>query len=107
MLTKSLVTPYFTQPLFRLRTEAVARQYVNVSNRLDVSYRGRDTEVFVEVPAALFTVMRTLKVPVDSSVTLFLEEDGQKMLFGLVVDEEQLYDLWHYTKDSLPKGTLL
>lgn len=107
MSKRSLVTPYFTQPLFRLRTETLEKQYINVSNKLEVSYQGEDTEVFIEVPAALFTVMRTLKVPVDSAATMYLDEDGPRMLFGIVVDGEQLFDLWHYTMDTLPKDLFL
>lgn len=109
MPTRSLIVPRFTRPLFRLRTDPLKtpRSCINVSNMLEVSRRGKDTEVCVDVPAALFTVMRTLGVSPDSNVTMYLEEDGPRLLFGILVDDEEVYDLWHYTRDQVHSSLLV
>lgn len=109
MSTKSLIIPRFTRPLFRLRPDPLKtpRRCINVSNTLEVSFRGRDAEVGVDVPAALFTVMRTLGVSPDSNVSMYLEEDGPRLLFGIMVDEEEVHDLWHYTRDQVHDSILV
>lgn len=61
----------------------------------------------MEVNTTLFHVMHTLKVSPDSDVSLFLEQDGRKMVFGIEVDRDTVFDLWHYMMADLPNGILL
>lgn len=103
---QSLITPRFSSPLFKLKTMAQPLQFANVSNALEVSKGSREFLRYVEVPATLFSVMRSLAVPQSVDVTLFLEQDGPRYLFGMVTSDDQLYDLWHYTHDALPAGLL-
>ena len=79
-----------------------ARQVANVSNRLEVSHRRKELVKYVNVSTTLFQIMLALYVPIESEVTLFLDTDGPRMLFGILIDEDQLIDLWHYTMDQVP-----
>jgi len=96
----------FPTPLFALKPDAMARQYVNVSNRLSIAYRGREFEKYVQVPATLFPIMRALGVSRSSEVTLYLDEEGKRMVFGIAIDDAQIIDLWLYTHDRIPPSFL-
>ena len=97
----------FDRPQFKLIPQAMEVQYANVSNCLDVTTRRGDHTVFVEVDTSLFTIMAALGVKLDSEVTMYLEYHDQRWLFGLVIDDEQLIDLWYYLPDSVPRSILL
>ncbi len=109
MATRSLITPRYTRPLFRLQADPLkSRQScINVSSILEVSRRGRDSEAHVVVSATLFTVMRQLRVSLESTVSMYLEDDGPRLLFGIMVDGHEVHDLWHYTRDQIPDALLV
>lgn len=97
----------FDKPTFTLRLSGETINYANVENTLTIDHRGRSYQKTVEVPALLFTVMRRLSVPVDQPITMYLEEYGRKMVFGIALTgTDQFLDLWFYTFDQLPKGML-
>lgn len=102
MLARPKAVTLFKAPLFTLRQAPATQQWANVSNTLDVLHRGREGVRLIQVGTALFPVLQFLKVDPESVVTLFLEDDGNRFLFGVVVDDEELFDLWHYTPDQVP-----
>lgn len=77
-------------------------RYANVSNLLEVTRGRRSKTVAIEVHTSLFGLMKRLGVPVDSSVTLYLDYCGAGWMFGLFVDDEHLYDLWRYPSSKIP-----
>lgn len=109
MAIRSLIVPRFTRPLFRLQADPLRtpRNCINVSNILEVSRKGRDSEAFVVVPSGLFTVMRQLRVSPESTVSMYLEDDGPRLLFGIMVDGQEVFDLWHYTRDQIHDALLV
>jgi len=90
------------KPRFQLKPDASARQYANCSNLLEVVINNRARTVAVQVPAVLFHLMQFLKVPVGADVSLYLDQEGAIMVFGLCVNGTEIHDLWTYTKASLP-----
>ncbi len=92
----------FDSPQFPLMVAEQEVQVANVSNRLEIGHRGKDLIKYLNVHTVLFQIMWALGVPVDSSVTLYLDDDGRKMVFGMLVDDNRLIDLWHYTFDQVP-----
>lgn len=107
---KELHTTRFDRPVFKLIPMDHPMQWANVSNKMSVTHRGNDYSVYTEVPTSLFPILAYLEISVDSTVSVFLEDDGPKMLFGIIVDEDSeepdLFDLWHYTMDLVPKEFL-
>lgn len=103
---RTAITPRFDKALFPLVPMDHQQHWANVDNTIDVQYRDREQVAFIEVSATLFPILADIGVPVDSNVTLFLESDGPKMLFGIIVDDTVLYDLWHYTMDRVPRELL-
>lgn len=103
---RTQLVPRFNKPLFSLVPMDRSQHWANVSNAVEVSHNGRDSVAYIEVSATLFPILADLKVPLDSEVVLFLEDDGPRMLFGIIVDGEQLHDLWHYTMDKVPASLL-
>lgn len=97
------MTPLFDTPLFPLIPGSRTMLYGNVSNLLEVSKEGRAKKVPIEVHTSLFGVMSHLRVPVESHVTLYLDFDRGAWVFGLSVDENEIYDLWHYREAKLPE----
>jgi len=92
----------FQAPSFALKPDTSPRMHASVSNRMQVAYRGREMEKLVQVSSALFPILRVLGVKPENQVTLYLDEDGRKMVFGLIIDDERIIDLWHYTMDRVP-----
>lgn len=90
------------KPLFQIKPDVSARQYVNCSNLLEVVTNSRAHTVAVQVPACLFQLMLFLKVPVGADVSLYLDQEGSQMVFGLCVNGTEIHDLWTYTRASLP-----
>lgn len=90
------------KPLFKLLPDASPRQYANVSNLLEVVRGGRVTTAHIQVGASLFHLMHYLGVPVDAEVSLFLDQEGDRMIFGISVNEDQIHDLWSYSIKLLP-----
>jgi hypothetical protein len=85
-----------------------ARMYGNVSNALEVQLPRR-TSFFVHlaVPTELFTFMREIaKVPPQAACSLSIDVNDDGMgLFCLLVEhggDWKLYDLWAWTRGSLP-----
>lgn len=105
-MSRSQVTPIYPSPLFKLVPMDAPQMFANVSNSLEITHNGREYQKYVEVGTALFQALRVLKVEPESEVTMFLEDDGPRMLFGIVVDGEELHDLWHYTRDRVPQSLL-
>lgn len=103
---RTSVVPRLDSPLFTLVPDTHRRDYANVSNLLDVLYRGRETTVPVVVNTTLFQIMASMHVEVGSAVTMFLEEDARRLLFGIVVDDREVFDLWHYMMDDVPPRLL-
>lgn len=104
--SRTSITPIFDTHQFLLRSDPSPRQFANLSNRIDVTLNRVAFYRYVEINSFLFTLMRALKVSRDSEAEMFLEVDGPKMLFGLVVDDREVYDLWHYTRDQIPHQVL-
>lgn len=109
------LAPLFPRPLFRLIPDQAARPYANVSNELGIYYRGRDSVALVQVPAELFSVMRYLRIPRGSAVSLYLDqinedERAPRFAFGLVytdkADRERIIDLWEYGGGEVLPGFL-
>lgn len=76
--------------------------YGNVSNLLEIAKDGRAKKVPIEVNTTLFSVMDKLGVPVHSRVTLYLDFERGGWLFGISVDENEIFDLWRYRSNALP-----
>jgi hypothetical protein len=102
MKTATLTPTRFDSPQFPLVLASGPADIANVSNALEIGYRGREMVKYLNVHTGLFQIMLALNVPLDSSVTLYLDEDGRKMVFGILIDDNRLIDLWHYTTDQLP-----
>lgn len=78
------------------------RNYGNISNRMEVTERGRTYYVLVAVPTCLFTFMAQVAgIKPSQEVTLSLEKLGDYFVFSLMTDTS-LYDLWSYPGDSIP-----
>lgn len=92
---------YLDKPLFKLKPDN-PRQYANVSNALEVTERGSSRVRHVQVSTSLFHLMRTLKVPVSSQVTLYLDIEKDRAVFGMMVDDLDIHDLWDYATKLLP-----
>jgi hypothetical protein len=92
---------YLDKPLFKLKPDT-PRQYANVTNALEVTERGKAWVRHVQVSTSLFHLMRHLKVPVSSAVTLYLDIEGPVAVFGFMVDDQDMYDLWAYSSKLLP-----
>lgn len=102
----SKIPVLFDKPRFALRVADSHQMYALVDNELEVSYAGQDFSRYVDVPTELFTLMKFLRVAPDQHVTLFLEEDGPFLLFGMIVSDEVVHDLWHYAVNSVPPAML-
>lgn len=105
-ILKTSITPIFDNHQFLLRVAKKPRQFANLSNRLDVDLARTSFTRYIEINSFLFTILRRFKVSRDSEIELFLEADGNKLLFGMVIDNREVLDLWHYTRDQLPWGLL-
>lgn len=51
--------------------------------------------------------MESLHVPLGRPIYLYLEERSSYMLFGFTVDDQDLYDLWVYTKNQVPSNIMV
>lgn len=89
-------------PLFKLKPDKAPRQYANVSNRLEIARAGEVYHVLTQVGSGLFTLLRFLKVAPSSSVTMFLDFDQGRAVFGVMVDDLDIFDLWDYAPNLLP-----
>ncbi|MEG1121222.1 MAG: hypothetical protein RSE62_03365 [Citrobacter sp.] len=101
----SAIATAFSGPQFPLLPDDRARYYANVDNRLQFVYPdGRVRNFPIVVHTSLFSMMReVLKVPVDSEVTMYLSDTGdRRFVFGIMWDEEDFTDLWYYTPATLP-----
>lgn len=92
----------FPNPAFALKPDTQTRRYANVSNSLNIFYGGREYTRLIQVGTALFPIMRLLRITPEDQVSLYLDEDARKMVFGLIINEERIIDLWHYTMDRVP-----
>lgn len=99
-----MIQPLFDSPSFPLKTDTGSRNYGNVRNLLSISpARGRSAALIpIEVPTALFPIMSRLGVPVDSVVTLYLDEARSGYVFGIEIDGSEIFDLWVYHESKLP-----
>jgi hypothetical protein len=92
---------YLDKPLYKLKPDE-PRNYANVSNALEVTERGGVRIRHVQVNTSLFHLMRALKVPVSSQVLLYLDIEKDRAVFGMMVDDTDMYDLWSYSTKLLP-----
>lgn len=92
----------FDRPQFPLIPARDPMKYANVSNLLEVSRNGRIKRYPIEVHTSLFSLMRYFGVPVNSEVTLYLDRVDGRWIFGMLVNEDALYDLWHLPDNKLP-----
>lgn len=86
--------------------------YANVDNRLEVVLDEGETSFLVPlaVPTGLFTLMRdVMKIPIGETVKLSIDElregDEKSYVFSLMCGDS-LYDLWQYSRGSLPSWIL-
>lgn len=92
-------------PLFKLKPDKAPRQYANVSNRLEIAKAGEVYHVLAQVGTGLFTLLRFLKVAPTSRVTMYLDHDKGQAIFGVMVDDLDVFDLWTYPAGTLPPFT--
>lgn len=93
------------KPLFPLRPDSSPRLYANVSNALEIVRGGEISVRHIQVGASLMTLMRALKIPQAASVTLYLDIERGRAIFGLVVDNLSFHDLWDLPEAALPPFT--
>lgn len=98
------MTVLLDKPLFPLKPDS-PRLYANVSNALEIVRGGEISVRHIQVGASLLTLMRTLKVPQSASVTLYLDIEKGRAIFGLVVDNLIFHDLWDLPVAALPPFT--
>lgn len=102
----------FQTPQFRLLPDPQGhRLYANVDNLLEIATQEGLATAPVQVPASLFVLMKdVLRVKPESSVSLAVDEVEQgedvRYVFSLLVDDQQIYDLWDYSPNSLPAWLL-
>ena len=94
----------FRSPQFKLLPDPKGhRYYANVDNLMSVTIDDDEFFVAVAVPAGLFTIMRlSLKVPPSAEVKLGLDQHGERFVFSILYGEDNLYDLWDYSSQSVP-----
>lgn len=78
------------------------RWYANIDNRLEVNAGGKPFHVAVAVPTMLFSLMAdTMRVDRDTECTLAIDLVGERYVLSLLAGDD-LFDLWHYSKGSIP-----
>lgn len=83
------------------------RMYANLENRLEIALTSSSHTVAVALPTGLFHLMKdVLKVPPEDQVTLYIDQVGEKYVFGLLQGSSTLVDLWEYTLKTLPAWIL-
>lgn len=92
----------FDTPQFPLIPAAGRMDYAIVSNLLEVSRGSNRLQVPIEVNTSLFSIMARLGVGKDSKVSLYLDYNHHQWIFGIFVDEQELYDLWVVPVKKLP-----
>lgn len=101
----------FPRPEFKILPDLNGhRMYANVDNRLEVALDEGNTTfgVALAVPTGLFTLMRdVMKVPIGETVKLSIDEvivgeDAQKEYVFSLMWGDNLYDLWKYSRGSVP-----
>lgn len=93
---------YLDQPLFKLKPDTEPRLYANVSNRLEIAEAGRVRYALVQVNTSVFHLMHHFGVPPTAEVTLYLDVERDRSVFGITTDDGQFYDLWVYLTKLLP-----
>lgn len=98
-----MLEPVFDRPQFKLTPDTIRRMYATIDNGLMIYTGGRDLLRPVLVPAEMFTIMDFLRVPVVSEVRMYLDDTDRegRMIFGVVVDDDELFDLWHVSKADM------
>lgn len=90
------------KPLFNLKPDAGPRLYANICNTLEVVRAGKVSYRHIQIGASLFHLMHHLKVPVDSEVTVYLDIEKGRAVFGIMINEQSIHDLWSYADNLLP-----
>ena len=90
---------------FALIPDTYERSYGNVSNLLVFEDAdGNAREYPVVIPTALFTIMRQiLKVEPTDEAFLYINQQDEWYVFGIVWSIHEFTDLWLYSEASLPK----
>lgn len=88
------------------------RKYGICSNELAVVTNQGTHHVAVAVPTGLFTFARAMEIPLEAEVKLLLMEESEVdtitgeeksiYIFSMLYGEEGLFDLWQYTRGSVP-----
>lgn len=105
----------FDSPQWPLLPDPEHRWYANVDNRLEIAQRSKTKFVTVAIPTGLFTLMKSVcNVSTTESCTLAIDEyvsdsEEPRYLLSMHVTggvEDRLYDLWTYSRGSLPQWML-
>lgn len=102
----------FPRPQFALLPDSKGpRWYANVDNQMEVCAGGETFHVAVAVPTGLFTFFKdVLQLPPEVDVSLALDEEGddehRRYVFSLFYGDNELRDLWSYSRGSLPAWIL-
>lgn len=96
----------YDKPQFKLKPDHVSRMYANIPNRVSITgqHQGQLGAVLLQIPAAIFPIIRFLGIEPGETVRLYLDEIGGRYYLGLYseTDSTQSWDLWAYSEKGLP-----
>lgn len=94
----------FDRPQWQLLPDSKGvRMYANLENRLEIALTSSSHTVAVALPTGLFHLMKdVLQIPPEDQVTLYIDQVGEKYVFGLLQGSSTLVDLWTYSEKSMP-----